>query len=133
MKLKTNKTFTKGSRQKIRNQKNKDWSWNINNNEGLAVIFRGGERKEGNKKERFICNKLEHYQWHVLHQQKENRQSFQRHDERAILKVRKRSRIAQSAMTPPTCLYGVVRLSFFACFILIFSQIINFPWFNMLI
>jgi len=69
----------------------------------------------------------------VLHQQKENRQSFQRHDERAILKVRKRSRIAQSAMTPPTCLCGVVRLSFFACFILIFSQIINFPWFNMLI
>jgi len=39
-------------------------------------------------------------------------------------------RIAQSAMTPPTCLCGVVRLSFF---FLIFSQIINFPWFNMLI
>ena len=61
IKLKTNKTSTKRSGQKIRNQKNKDWSWNINNNEGLAVIFRGGERKEGNKKERFICNKLEHY------------------------------------------------------------------------
>jgi hypothetical protein len=61
MKLKKNKTSTKGSRQKIRNQKNKDWSWNINNNEGLAVIFMGGEKKEVYKKERFICNKLEHY------------------------------------------------------------------------
>jgi hypothetical protein len=33
MKFKTNKTFTKGSRTKIRNQKIKDWSWNTNNKE----------------------------------------------------------------------------------------------------
>jgi hypothetical protein len=50
MKLKINKTSTKRSRQKIRNKKNKDWSWNTTNQEGQTVIFWGGEWKEGNKK-----------------------------------------------------------------------------------
>jgi hypothetical protein len=45
MKLKTNKTSTKELRPKIRNKKNKSWSWNNNNQEGQVVIFRGGERK----------------------------------------------------------------------------------------
>jgi hypothetical protein len=31
MKLKTNKNYINRSRKKTRNQKNKDWSWNINN------------------------------------------------------------------------------------------------------
>jgi hypothetical protein len=34
MKLKTNKTSIKRLRTKIKNQKNKDWSWNTNNKEG---------------------------------------------------------------------------------------------------
>jgi len=46
MKLKTNKTFIKWLRPKIKNQKNRDWSWNTNNQEGKAVIFRDGERGE---------------------------------------------------------------------------------------
>ena len=39
MKLKTNKTFIKASKQKLRNEKNKNWSWNTNNQEGQAIIF----------------------------------------------------------------------------------------------
>jgi hypothetical protein len=34
MKFKTNKDFTKRSKTKIKNQKNKNWSWNIKNKEG---------------------------------------------------------------------------------------------------
>ena len=34
MKLKTNRISTKEPRNKTRNQKNKDWSWNINNKKG---------------------------------------------------------------------------------------------------
>jgi hypothetical protein len=45
MKLKTNKTFTKGSRTKIRNQKNKDWNRNINNKDSQTIILEGWERK----------------------------------------------------------------------------------------
>ena len=45
MKLKTNKTSTKGSRTKIRNKKNKDWSRNINNKDSQAIILEGWERK----------------------------------------------------------------------------------------
>jgi hypothetical protein len=41
MKLKTNKTSTKGSRTKIRNKKNKDWSRNINNKDSQAIILEG--------------------------------------------------------------------------------------------
>jgi hypothetical protein len=39
IKLKTNKFFIKGLKTKIKNQKNKYWSWNINNQEDQAVIF----------------------------------------------------------------------------------------------
>jgi len=39
MKLKTNKTFIKDSKQKMRNKKNKNWSWNTNYQKGQAVIF----------------------------------------------------------------------------------------------
>jgi len=49
MKLKINVTFIEGARIKIRNQKNKDWSVNTNNKDGQAIIFWGGERKEGKK------------------------------------------------------------------------------------
>jgi hypothetical protein len=69
MKLKTNKTSIKGPKPKIRNQKNKDWSWNINNQEGQAIIFKGEER-EGKKI--FIYAKLDHHQWHALYQKKKN-------------------------------------------------------------
>jgi hypothetical protein len=51
IKLKTNKTFTRESRPKTRNQKNRDWSWNTNNQEGQNVILREEERGEGKKKE----------------------------------------------------------------------------------
>jgi hypothetical protein len=46
MKFKINKTFTKGSRTKIKNQKNKDWNWNTNNKVDRAVLFRREERKK---------------------------------------------------------------------------------------
>ena len=39
MKLKTNKIFIKGSKQKLRNKKNKNWSWKTNNQEGQGIIF----------------------------------------------------------------------------------------------
>jgi TnpA family transposase len=39
MKLKTNNFFTRDLRIKIRNQKNKDQSWNTNNREDEAIIF----------------------------------------------------------------------------------------------
>jgi hypothetical protein len=39
----------KEPRIKIRNQKNKDWSWNTNNKEDQPIIFKGGERKEEKK------------------------------------------------------------------------------------
>jgi hypothetical protein len=46
MKLKTNKTCIKGPTIKIKNQKNKDWSWNTNNKEDQTIIFgRKGEKK----------------------------------------------------------------------------------------
>jgi len=37
MKLKTNSI--KEPRKKIRNKKKKDWSWNINNQEGQVIMF----------------------------------------------------------------------------------------------
>ena len=46
MKLKQTKTFIEGPRTKIKNQKNKDRSWNINKKECQDVIFKGWERKE---------------------------------------------------------------------------------------
>jgi hypothetical protein len=45
IKLKTNKIFTREPRLKMRNQKNNNWSWNTNNQEDQAVIFKGGDRK----------------------------------------------------------------------------------------
>jgi hypothetical protein len=39
MKLKTNKTFSKVQRKKIRNQNNKDWNLNTNNKKDQTVIF----------------------------------------------------------------------------------------------
>jgi hypothetical protein len=45
MKLKTNKTFIKWPKPKIKNKNNKNWNWNSNNQEGQAIIFRGGERE----------------------------------------------------------------------------------------
>jgi len=46
MKLKTNKTCIKGPTIKIKNQKNKDWSWNTNNKEDQTIIFgRKGEKR----------------------------------------------------------------------------------------
>jgi hypothetical protein len=49
--LKTNQTFIKGSRTKIKNQKNNDWHWNTKNKEDKRVFFRVKERKEWEKKE----------------------------------------------------------------------------------
>jgi hypothetical protein len=49
MKLKINKTFIKWPKPKIKNKNNKNWNWNSNNQEGQAIIFRGGEREEGKK------------------------------------------------------------------------------------
>jgi len=50
MKLKTNQTSTKEHRKKIRNKKNKEWSWNINNKKSQAIIFEVGERQKGKKR-----------------------------------------------------------------------------------
>jgi len=46
MRLKTNKTFIKDSKIKIKNQMNKNWSWNTNNKKGQTIIFEGEERKK---------------------------------------------------------------------------------------
>ena len=53
MKLKTYKTFTKQLRRKIRNQKNKYWSWNTNNKK--------------NQVERSIDDKLDNHNQHASH------------------------------------------------------------------
>jgi hypothetical protein len=50
LRLKTNKTSTKRLGSKIKNQKNKDWSWNVNNQESQAMIHGVGEREEWEKK-----------------------------------------------------------------------------------
>jgi hypothetical protein len=52
MKLKTNRTFTEWPRPKIRNKKNINLSWNTDNQEDQAVIFREKERERerGEKK-----------------------------------------------------------------------------------
>jgi len=39
-------TFTKELRPEIRNKKNKDWSWNTNNQEGQVIILGRRERKK---------------------------------------------------------------------------------------
>jgi hypothetical protein len=49
-KIKTNKTFIKRVKKKIKNQKNKNWIWNANNKERKVVILRWGERKKKKKK-----------------------------------------------------------------------------------
>jgi hypothetical protein len=54
MKLKTNKTFIKRPTQKMKNQKNRDWSWNISNQEGQTVMFRGRERERRRGKKRKV-------------------------------------------------------------------------------
>jgi hypothetical protein len=46
MKLKTSKIYTKRSGIKTKNQKIKDWSWNINNKDGQVILFRGGKRRK---------------------------------------------------------------------------------------
>jgi hypothetical protein len=40
------KTSIKRSKPKLRNQKNRDWSWNINNQDGQTIIFKGEEREK---------------------------------------------------------------------------------------
>jgi len=55
MKLKINKTSIKESITK----KNKDWSWNTNNNESQTVIF--GKKREKKRKKRSTCDKLNCY------------------------------------------------------------------------
>jgi len=67
MKLKINKTFTKRLRPKIRNQKKRDWSWTTSNQNDQIVIFRKKRKKRKKEKERFIVDKLDHHQRHVLH------------------------------------------------------------------
>ena len=61
MKLKTNRTFTEWPRSKIRNKKNMNLSWNTDNQEDQAVIFREGERERGEEK-RFIDAKLNYHE-----------------------------------------------------------------------
>jgi hypothetical protein len=67
MKLKTNLTFIKGLDKKIKNIKNKDWSWNINNQKGQVIIFRGGYRKKEKIEVRSTGDKSDHNQVHTLH------------------------------------------------------------------
>jgi hypothetical protein len=45
-KLKTNKTFTKWLKKRIKYGKNKDQNWNINNKNDQPVIFKRKKRKE---------------------------------------------------------------------------------------
>jgi hypothetical protein len=54
MKLKTNKTFTKEIRTKIKNQKNKDKSCNINNKEDHSEIFRVRREEKKIKKKALL-------------------------------------------------------------------------------
>jgi hypothetical protein len=68
-KLKINNFFTKESKTKIKNQKNKDRSWNINNKKDKPVILRGGKRKE---KKKSINDKLPHFHWHASHCEEED-------------------------------------------------------------
>ena len=42
--------FYKRAKNKIKNQKNKEWNWNINNKNDQPITFQGGERKEKKKK-----------------------------------------------------------------------------------
>jgi hypothetical protein len=65
IKLKTNKTSIRGSRKKIQNQKNKDWSSNTNNKEGQTIIFKRKEIKEG--KQMSISDNPVHHRQHVPH------------------------------------------------------------------
>jgi hypothetical protein len=65
MKLKTIKTSIRGSRKKIQNQKNKDWSSNTNNKEGQTIIFKRKEIKEG--KQMSISDNPVHHRQHVPH------------------------------------------------------------------
>jgi hypothetical protein len=67
MKLKTNLTFIKGLDKKIKNIKNKDWSWNINNQKGQVIIFRGEYRKKEKIEVRSTGDKSDHNQVHTLH------------------------------------------------------------------
>jgi len=48
MKLKTNKTFLKKQRKKIKNLNNKNWNLNIISKEDQTLIFKARERKEKN-------------------------------------------------------------------------------------
>jgi len=59
MKLKINKKFIKKPRLK-KNKKNKDWSWN-SNQEDQVVISKKEERKEEENK-RSIGNKIDRYE-----------------------------------------------------------------------
>jgi len=45
-KLRTNKTFIKGIKTKIKSQKNKEWNWKPKNKEDNHVPFQVTERKE---------------------------------------------------------------------------------------
>jgi hypothetical protein len=65
MKLKTNKTFTKEPIPKIKNQNNKNWSWNVNNQEGQTTIFGGREGKI------FLLSPNQTTNGDTLHQQEE--------------------------------------------------------------
>jgi hypothetical protein len=71
-KLKTNKTFIKWIRIKIRNQKNKDWNWNTKNKKEKSVFFLAWERKERGKKETVTGNKPHIIRRHAPHQEKED-------------------------------------------------------------
>jgi len=49
LKVKTNKTYIKGSKTKHRNQKNNDWSWNTTNKDIQIIMFRGGGEKKSHQ------------------------------------------------------------------------------------
>ena len=72
IKLKTNWNFSKESRTKINNQRNKDQSWNLNNKkkDNSEILnsqdeFWGEERERKRKKESIVDDKPPHHHWHT--------------------------------------------------------------------
>jgi len=71
-KLRTNKTFIKGIKTKIRNQKHKEWNWKLINKEDNHIPFQVRERKEKGEKETTISYKASIIHRHAPHHEEED-------------------------------------------------------------
>lgn len=65
-KLRTNKTFIKGIKSKIKNQKNKEWNWKPKNKKDNHVPFQVRERKErGGERNDYWLQSVHHSSSHT--------------------------------------------------------------------